>query len=189
MQISEYVTIGHPDKIADYISEFILDRLLEQDPLTRYALEVQIKDNFVTLGGEITTNAVANYEQWVKDAVNSIGYTDGYVKKWGKDNAISGNTIIVSKHISQQSRDIALGVNNKGWGDQGIMFGIAVNSPETNYMPLDHYLAKLIGDALFESGVGGLDIKTQVVLSYGEVVKIIVAIPLLDDTKEVESVA
>ena len=73
MQISEYVTIGHPDKIADFISEFILDRLLEQDPLTRYALEVQIRDNFVTLGGEITTNAVANYDQWVKDAVNSIG--------------------------------------------------------------------------------------------------------------------
>ena len=61
---SEYVTIGHPDKIADYISEYILDRFLEKDPKTRYALEVQIKDNFVSLAGEITSTVKPRHEDF-----------------------------------------------------------------------------------------------------------------------------
>lgn len=180
MQISEYVTIGHPDKTADYISEYILDRLLEQDPNTRYALEVQIKDNIVTLGGEVTTNAVELYRKWVKDAVNKIGYTKEYAKKWGFENTLNGSELHIHAHMSKQSQDIAQGVNSDGWGDQGIMFGMAVNNPETDYMPFDFYTAKKLGQELFKSGLGGLDIKTQVVVNGERIEKIIVAIPLLD---------
>ncbi|MBP5534498.1 MAG: hypothetical protein J6Y03_03225 [Alphaproteobacteria bacterium] len=177
MQISEYVSIGHPDKTADYISEYILDRLIEQDSKTRYALEVQIKDNFVTLGGEITTNAKTDYDKWVKQAIADIGYTHEYALKWGKENALDCDSVIVEKHISQQSNDIAVGVNTDAWGDQGIMFGMAVNEPETNYMTKDFYLAKMLGKTLYESGLGGLDIKTLVALDKGKVQKVIVAIP------------
>lgn len=186
MQISEYVSIGHPDKTADYISEYILDRLIEQDSKTRYALEVQIKDNFVTLGGEITTNAKTDYDKWVKQAIADIGYTHEYALKWGKENALDCDSVIVEKHISQQSNDIAVGVNTDAWGDQGIMFGMAVNEPETNYMTKDFYLAKMLGKTLYESGLGGLDIKTLVALDKGKVQKVIVAIPLLSDKGAVE---
>ena len=181
MQISEYVSLGHPDKIADYISEYILDRLIEQDPQTRYALEVQIKDNYVTLGGEVTTKASKiDYDNWVREAIMEIGYTPAYAWAWGAKEALDASLIRVEKHISQQSPDIAAGVNNDGWGDQGIMFGMAVNNPNTDYMPVDYYFAKKICQELYESGIGGLDIKTQIVISDDCISKVIVAIPLKD---------
>ena len=186
MQISEYVSIGHPDKTADYISEYILDRLIEQDAKTRYALEVQIKDNFVTLAGEVTTNAKTDYDNWVKQAVADIGYTHEYALKWGAQNVMDCDSLKVEKHISQQSNDIAQGVNSDGWGDQGIMFGMAINSPETNYMPKDLYLAKMLGKSLYESGLGGLDIKTLIAMDKDKVQKVIVASPLLTDKTSVE---
>lgn len=182
MQISEYVSLGHPDKVADYISEYILDRLLEQDANTRFALEVQIKDNHVSLAGEITTRAThIDYHAWTRQAIKSIGYTAEYCDKWGAGNTIDPRSLVVDVHISQQSADIAQGVNTDGWGDQGIMFGMAVNNPDTDYMPKDIYLAKKLGQELFASGLGGLDIKTQVVIDDGYVEKVIVAIPLLSD--------
>ena len=117
---SEYVSLAHPDKVADYLSCFILDRFLEKDPMTRYALEVMIKDNHVTLGGEITSTAQYSPEDiaaFVRIAVNQIGYTSAYQQIWGKENTICGDNIEVTQHISRQSPDIAQGVNNSGWGD------------------------------------------------------------------------
>ena len=188
---SEYVTIGHPDKIADYISEYILDRFLEKDPKTRYALEVQVKDNFVSLAGEITSTVSPRHEdfkQMVVDAVNEIGYTAQYADKWGKGNCIDPREIEVVEHISIQSPDIAQGVDREGWGDQGIFWGMAVNNPKTNYMPLDHWYARQIGDTLFKSGIGGLDIKTQVTMKWDDDVEsVIVAIPLLETGKEYDA--
>lgn len=188
MQISEYVSLGHPDKVADYISEYILDKYLEKDPNTKYALEVQIKDNFVTLGGEIKSShnfLKEEIEQFVKDAVNDIGYTKDYQAKWGKENTICGDDLVVAQHIGIQSAEINQGLS--GWGDQGIMFGLAIKNPNTNYMPLDYFIAKQLNNRLFNSGLGGLDIKTQVILDREEISKIIVAIPLLvENTKMVE---
>ena len=89
---SEYVSLGHPDKIADYISEYILDRYIDRDPNVRYALEVQIKDNHVTLGGEITSSVrFSEYviDDFVRAAVREIGYTPEYQRRWGRDNALS----------------------------------------------------------------------------------------------------
>lgn len=185
MRTSEYVSLGHPDKIADYISEYILDRILEQDPNARYALEVQIKDKFVTLGGEITTKASISAEKWVKEAVEEIGYTKKYAEKWGKENTICSDDLQVRVLFSTQSPDIAQGVNHNGWGDQGIFFGYAENNPDTNYMPLDHFLAKELNNLLYTkakiSGIGGLDIKTQITLDDDDMIEeIIVAIPAKD---------
>ena len=181
IKTSEWVSVGHPDKVADYISCYVLDRYLEKDPLTRYALEVQIKDNHVTLGGEVTSNAEfteAEIAQFVRDAVNEIGYTEMYQKQWGKENTICGDEIDVVQHIGQQSPDIAQGVNADGWGDQGIFWGMAVNNRHTDYMPEDWYLARKIGKHLYNTRYAGLDIKTQVTMNNG-LEEVVVAIPML----------
>ena len=181
MNISEYVSLGHPDKIADYISEYILDKFIEKDPNTKYAVEVQIKDNFVTLGGEIKSNyyfSEDDIEQFVKDAVNEIGYTKDYQSMWGKENTICGDDLIITQHIGIQSPEIAIGLSS-GWGDQGIMFGMAMESEYCDYMPLDYYWAKYLNNKLFSSKLGGLDIKTLVQVEKEKIKKVIVAIPLL----------
>ncbi len=185
IRFSEYVSLGHPDKIADYISQWLLDRYIEVDPDTRYAVEVQIKDSFVTLGGEVSSKAnFSDIEiyQHVRDAVNDIGYTFDYMSKWGAKNTICGDRLQVVSMIRQQSPDIARGVDKDGWGDQGIFFGMATYNPQwlTCGMPLDHAIAKRLCKTLFESGLGGLDIKTQVVMQGECAKKVIVAIPLLD---------
>lgn len=179
---SEYVSLGHPDKVADYISCYILDRYLEKDPMVRYALEVQIKDECVSLGGEITSSAKFNaydISRFVMDAVEQIGYTKEYKKRWGKENTICGDDVIVTQNIGHQSPDIAQGVDADGWGDQGIFHGMAVNSPETDYMPADWFLAKKIGKYLYDIRYAGLDIKTQVTMLDGKPEEIVVAIPML----------
>ena len=187
MKISEYVSIRHPDKVADYISEYILDELIIQDPKTRYALEVQVKDNYVTLGGEITTNAKTHYKRWVKEAIREIGYTHEYAKVWGKGNTLDANKVKVKAHISKQSNDIAQGVDNSGWGDQGIFWGFA-DPKFRDKMPMDYSLAKRLAHFLYwearqgtYKGKLGLDIKTQFVLDDKEhIKKVIVAVPMKD---------
>jgi S-adenosylmethionine synthetase len=180
---SEYVSLGHPDKIADYISQYLLDRYIEQDPDTKYAVEVQIKNYKVTLGGEVSSTCKFSKEditKHVRDAVNDIGYTKEYAEKWGYDNTVCGDLLEVDGFINQQSPDIAQGLD--GWGDQGIFFGYADYAPQYSGMPKDHTIAKQLCKALFESGIGGLDIKTQVVTNDGDIETIIVAIPLLEDS-------
>lgn len=186
VQTSEWVSIGHPDKMADYISCYILDKFLEQDPRTRFAVEVQIKDNFVSLAGEIDSHVYITSQQievFVRQAIYEIGYTYQYQKRFGKDNTICDRDIEVVQHIGMQSRDIAQGVPF-GWGDQGIFWGMAVNDRTTNYMPKDWFLARRIGLLLYESGIGGLDIKTQVTLADNELEEVVVAIPLVDNDEE-----
>ena len=187
LRTSEWVSPGHPDKVADRISEYILDKLLAVDPDTRFALEVQIKGNQVSLAGEITTKAdvvEGDYQHWAKEAVNAIGYTKEYQHKWGVENTICGDDLIVLCNIQQQSPDIACGVNNDGWGDQGIFTGYAEISND-HYMPLDKDLAREIGLKLYNNAymynVGGLDIKTQITLDKDKIKQLVVAIPVMDD--------
>ncbi|MEZ3441567.1 methionine adenosyltransferase domain-containing protein [Alistipes sp.] len=185
LRFSEFVSLGHPDKIADYIAQYLLDRYIERDPATRYAVEVQIKDSIVTLGGEVSSHHRFTDDEiaaFVRAAVNDIGYTAEYQQRWGAENTICGDSLAVNIHISQQSGDIAQGLT--GWGDQGIFFGFCEYRPDTCGMPLDHTIAKRLCKGLFESGIGGLDIKTQVIMRDGKVEKVIVAIPLLDDTSK-----
>ncbi|MCD8282199.1 MAG: methionine adenosyltransferase domain-containing protein [Prevotella sp.] len=187
IKFSEYVSLGHPDKTADYISQYILDRYIENDPAARYAVEVQIKDHYVTLAGEVTSKQKFTDKQlteFVHEAVNRIGYTAEYQSRWGVNNTIAGKYLIVVPRIGQQSGDIARGVEDDGWGDQGIFFGYAAPDGTYEYMPADYALARRICKALFENGGGGLDIKTQVVMDGDKVKKVIAAVPILRaDTK------
>lgn len=185
LRTSEYVTIGHPDKVADFITSYILDRYIEKDPGVRYAVEVQIKDSHVTLGGEVTSAYEMSDEELkrhVRDAICSIGYTPEYAKSWGAENCIDPDNLDIAVHIGRQSPDIAQGVNADGWGDQGIFWGMAT-SETAGMMPLDHALAKRIGDDLYEAAKSdpgfklGLDIKTQVTIEDGKVEEIVVAVP------------
>lgn len=185
IKFSEYVSLGHPDKTADYISSYLLDRYIERDPATRYAVEVQIKNDRVTLGGEVSSQCQFTNEEiaaFVRAAVNEIGYTAEYMERWGRENTICGDILKVQILITQQSPDIAQGLT--GWGDQGIFFGFATPLPNTCFMPVDYTIARRLNKRLFESGLGGLDIKTQVVMNGEAIKKIIVAIPLLDTPRK-----
>lgn len=192
-KFSEYVSPGHPDKVADYISEYILDRYLEKGPNVRYAVEVMIKGNMVHLAGEITSTAYfgyTEYKEFVKQALREIGYTEEYYKTWG-GNVINPEDIELQVDITSQSPEISQGVDNDGWGDQGIFFGYA--DPDEEYMtPRSHSLAKGLCHMLYtqakEKGIGGIDIKTEIILyEDGWIEKIIAAVPCRDN-KEYDKV-
>ena len=189
-KFSEYVSPGHPDKVADYISEYILDRYIEKDPDVRYAVEVMIKGFSVYLAGEVTSTVSFTQEeihQFVKEAINEIGYTLEYAQKWGLDNVINSEGVVVYTNITNQSPEIGQGVDNCGYGDQGIFFGYADIDGDEYMMPKSHSLAKNLCYKLYNQakndGIGGIDIKTEVILdeSNGWIDKIIAAVPCRND--------
>ncbi len=187
IRFSEFVSLGHPDKVADFISEHILDRYLERDRYVRYAVEVQIKDRVVTLGGEVSSRVHFTDKElagFVAEAVAFVGYTPQYRALWGKENAISSSDLEVSVNISQQSPDIARGISRDGWGDQGIFWGMAVANPLANYMPADHHLARLVGESVFRSGLGGLYLKTQVAMDGNTIRSLVAAVPQREEDDE-----
>ena len=120
---SESVSEGHPDKIADQISDGILDAILAEDPSARVACETLVKTGVVIVAGEITTSAWVDFEEIVRSTVVDIGYTDS-------DMGFDGHSCAVLNAIGKQSPDIAQGVDRasaeeQGAGDQGMMFGFA----------------------------------------------------------------
>jgi len=183
IRTAEYVSLGHPDKTADYITSYILDRFVERDAKTRYGVEVMVKDNTVVLGGEISSNFCdADYTEYVKQALREIGYDERYAQIWG-DKALNINKIQVISLISCQSPEIAQGIDVDGWGDQGVFVGYACQGEENINREL--YLARKLNRALYAkartSDNLGLDIKTQITLD-GDIIKTaIVAIPMLQE--------
>ncbi len=130
---SESVTEGHPDKIADQISDSILDALLAKDPMSRVACETLVTTGLAIVAGEITTTAVIDYQDVVRSAIREVGYDRG---KYGYD----AETCAVLSSIHSQSPDIAMGVDTGGAGDQGLMFGFACRETE-ELMPIPIMLA------------------------------------------------
>lgn len=136
---SEYVSSGHPDKIADIISDAILDEYLVHDKNTRAGIEVMVKDNVVVLGGEISSNAIINYDRVVRDVFDNYNFPDTH--------RLKGSDIKIINLIGKQSSEIHSGVDKSeteiGAGDQGFVVGFASNDTGV-YMPLGHYIAKKI---------------------------------------------
>ncbi|MGO4209791.1 methionine adenosyltransferase [Terriglobus sp. 2YAB30_2] len=163
---SESVTEGHPDKIADQVSDAILDACLEQDPYSRVACETLTCTGLVVVAGEITTKAYVDFQTIVRNTVKGIGYDDAL-------KGFDSQTCAVISSINSQSPDIAQGVDTGGAGDQGMMFGYATNETP-DLMPTPIALAHKLSFRLSEVRKNGLmpylrpDGKSQVTVEYDE---------------------
>ncbi len=161
---SESVSMGHPDKVADQISDAILDAMLTQDPNSRVACETMVTTGMAVIAGEVSTTAYVELSNVVRETIREIGYTDANM-------GIDSKTCAVLVSLDQQSPDIAQGVDTGGAGDQGLMFGYATNETES-CMPLTLHLAHRIMEKQAEVRQQNIipqlrpDAKSQVSIEY-----------------------
>ncbi|QOJ00255.1 MAG: methionine adenosyltransferase [Phycisphaeraceae bacterium] len=161
---SESVSMGHPDKVSDQISDAVLDAMLADDPFSRVACETLCCTGLVVVAGEITTNTYVSIPDLVRETIREIGYTSG-------DMRFDADSAGVMIAINKQSNDIAMGVDREGAGDQGMMFGYACrDTPELMPMPIElsHRLVEAQAEARRTGRIPGLrpDAKSQVTVEY-----------------------
>ena len=161
---SESVSMGHPDKVADQVSDAILDAMLAQDSHSRVACETMVSTGMVVVAGEVTTKAYVEIPDVVREAIKEIGYTSG-------DMAFDYESCAVLTSIKRQSPDIAMGVDREGAGDQGMMFGFACReTPELMPLPIQlaHRLMEQHVHARRDGLISGIrpDAKSQVTVEY-----------------------
>ena len=189
--ISEYCTIGHPDRTADCITSYLLDEYIRHDPKTRFALEVQLKDHICNLAGEVTSTwrpTDDEIAELAREAIRKVGYTAEYAARWPDGATLNADKVTVNSFIGQQSPDIAQGVDREGWGDQGCFMGMATHEAEYGYMPRDRYFAHTIGKKLYDAALKGyapigLDIKVLVSLNPAAVEQVVIAAPMLPENE------
>jgi S-adenosylmethionine synthetase len=168
---SESVSMGHPDKVADAISDAVLDAMLAGDHLSRVACETMVSTGMAVVSGEVTTATYVDIDQVVRDTIQRIGYTDA-------DMQFDYKSCAVLITLKKQSRDIAMGVDKDGAGDQGMMFGYACRETEQlehgTYMPLPVYLSHRLVERQAECRQKELfpglrpDAKSQVTVEYND---------------------
>lgn len=194
---SEYCSLGHPDRCSDAIASYLLDEYIWHDPKTRFALEVQLKDQICNLAGEVTSTwqpTTSELASIVKEAIRKVGYTAEYAAKWPEGSTLNADKVVVNNFIGQQSPNIAQGVDREGWGDQGCFMGMATKNrrkPDYGYMPCDRYFSHEIGKRLYNAALKGeapigLDIKVLMSLTEGlNAEQIVVAAPMLPENESV----
>lgn len=157
---SEFVSFGHPDKIADQIADAIVDAFLEKDENARTGIEVMVKDNVVVLGGEVNSTATIDYDKIVRNVFGKLNFP--------ANHHLSANEIKIINLIGKQSEEIHNGVDKTeeiGAGDQGFMVGFASNETSV-FMPLGHNMAKTICNYVANQDLWGPDAKSQVIIEY-----------------------
>lgn len=183
LKTAEYVSLGHPDKVADFVTCYLLDDLIKRYPGVKYAVEVMVKDNTFVFGGEVGgIEQLPDLNQIVQEALRQIGYDEAYAARW-QNKSIDIRQIKAVNLIGVQSNEILQGVAQNGWGDQGVFVGYACQGPEM--MPAELVVARRLNNALYEKARAsqnlGLDIKTQITLDEtGHIHTAIVAIPMLE---------